>query len=265
MRKRSGFYPRTRVDVRNVGAVGNAGGVLVTEAVRVTGLDAEPPGMRVIAREERSHPGAQLRFEDVDGMRITVFATNTAPGGKGSQLAELELRHRRRARCEDRIRCAKDTGLANLPLASFDANRIWCAIVALAGEITAWMQMLALTDQSARRWEPKRLRLRLFTIPAVLARRARTPPAAPRLPRTLGRPRCRRPASPARPGTRTRLTSTPTVPTTRTTPDQWNPATGRRRPRCHTHLQESRLNDRPSLALIVGYRSRCTQRNARSF
>jgi hypothetical protein len=41
--------------------------------------------------------------------------TNTAPGGKGTQLPELELRHRRRARCEDRIRRAKDTGLANLP------------------------------------------------------------------------------------------------------------------------------------------------------
>ena len=107
-------------------------------------------------------------------MRITAFATNTAPGGTGTQLAQLELRHRRRARCEDRIRCAKDTGLANLPLASFDANRIWCAIVALAGELTAWMQTLALTDGPARRWEPKRLRLRLFTIPAVLARRARS-------------------------------------------------------------------------------------------
>ena len=46
--------------------------------------------------------------------------------------------------------------------------------IGLAGELTAWTQMLALTDQSARRWEPKRLRLRLFTIPALLARSART-------------------------------------------------------------------------------------------
>jgi len=35
------------------------------------------------------------------------------------------------------------------------------------------MQTLALTDHDARRWEPKRLRLRLFTVPATLARRAR--------------------------------------------------------------------------------------------
>ncbi len=58
----------------------------------------------------------------------------------------LELRHRRRARCEDRIRLAKDTGLTNLPLHDFAQNQIWCAIVALAFELIAWMQMLALAD-----------------------------------------------------------------------------------------------------------------------
>lgn len=52
-----------------------------------------------------------LRFTDLDGLRLTCFATNT----KGGQLADLELRHRRRARCEDRIRNARDTGLRNLP------------------------------------------------------------------------------------------------------------------------------------------------------
>ena len=44
----------------------------------------------------------------------------------------------------------------------------------VAAEITACMQTLALTSHDARRWEPKRLRLRLFTTPAVIARRART-------------------------------------------------------------------------------------------
>jgi len=33
--------------------------------------------------------------------------------------------------------------------------------------------MLALTSHDARRWERKRLRLRLFTIPATIARTAR--------------------------------------------------------------------------------------------
>ena len=35
------------------------------------------------------------------------------------------------------------------------------------------MQLLALHDEPARRWEPKRLRYRLYTIPAVLARGGR--------------------------------------------------------------------------------------------
>ena len=68
------------------------------------------------------------------------------------------------------------TGLRNLPLASFAANQIWCAVVALAAEITAWMQMLAFSDAetgTARRWEPKRLRYRIFTIAATLARSGR--------------------------------------------------------------------------------------------
>jgi len=133
-------------------------GAWVAELTGLLELSGWPKGMRVIVRKERPHPGAQLRITDADGMRVTAFVTNTSRG----QLADLELRHRRRARCEDRIRCAKDTGLTNLPLHDMDSNRLWCAIVALACEITAWMQMLALNHHPARRWEPKRLRLRLL-------------------------------------------------------------------------------------------------------
>jgi hypothetical protein len=144
-------------------------GAWVAEVTGLLDLTGWPPGMRVIVRKERPHPGAQLRFTDRDGLRLTAFATNTHTG----QLADLELRHRRRARCEDRIRAAQDTGLRNLPLHGFDANRIWIEIVCLATELTAWMQMLALHDHPARRWEPKRLRLRLFSATARLARHAR--------------------------------------------------------------------------------------------
>jgi DDE family transposase len=140
-------------------------GAWVAELTDLLDLSGWPTGMRVIVRKERPHPGAQLRITDADGMRVTAFATNTTKG----QLADLELRHRRRARAEDRIRCAKDTGLMNLPLYDFDQNRIWCAIVALASEITAWLQMLALAGHDARRWEPKRLRLRLFSAAGRLA------------------------------------------------------------------------------------------------
>jgi hypothetical protein len=148
-------------------------GAWVAEITGLLNLDSWPKGMRVIAHKERPHPGAQLRITDADGLRVTTFATNTTPGGPGRQLADLELRHRRRARAEDRIRIAKDTGLTNLPLHDLDQNRIWCALVMLACEITAWSQTLALPEHPARRWEPKRLRLRLFSIAGQLARSAR--------------------------------------------------------------------------------------------
>ena len=145
------------------------GGAWVAELTGLVHLSGWPAGMRLIVRKERPHPGAQLRFTDRNGLRLTAFVTNTAVGS----LQTLELRHRRRARCEDRIRTAKDTGLTNLPLHGFAQNQIWLAIVALASELTAWMQMLALTSSDARRWEPKRLRLRLFSIAGRIARHAR--------------------------------------------------------------------------------------------
>jgi hypothetical protein len=149
-------------------------GAMVAELTGLLDLTGWPPGMRVIVRKERPHPGAQLRITDVNGWRVTAFATNTPPGGPGSQLPELELRHRRRARVEDRIRCMKDAGLRNLPLQSFHANRIWLAVVALAADLTAWMQTLALHGHPAQRWEPKRLRLRVFSLAGVLAATGRT-------------------------------------------------------------------------------------------
>lgn len=143
-------------------------GAWVAELTGLLDLTGWPAGMRVIVRKERPHPGAQLRFTDIDGHRFTCFATDARRG----QLADLELRHRRRARCEDRIRCAKDTGLRNLPLHGFAQNQIWCELVAMACELIAWMQMLAL-DGPARAWEPKRLRLRLFSAAGRLARGGR--------------------------------------------------------------------------------------------
>jgi hypothetical protein len=125
-----------------------------------------PTGMRVIVRAQRPHPGAQLRFTDSNGNRLIAFATNT----RGGPLAELELRHRRRACCEDRIRNEKDTGLQNLPLKDFSQIQSWIAVVQLATELTAWMQMLAFLGTPARTWEPKRLRHRLFSIAARIGR-----------------------------------------------------------------------------------------------
>ncbi len=143
-------------------------GAWVAEITDMPDPSSWPKGMRLIVRKERPHPGAQLRFTDLDGLRLTCFATNT----KGGQPADLELRHRRRARCEDRIRNARDTGLRNLPLHDTAQNQIWLEIISIALDLLAWMPMLALTGE-ARRWEPKRLRLRLFSAAARLVNTGR--------------------------------------------------------------------------------------------
>lgn len=126
-----------------------------------------PAGLWVIARWARPHPGAQLRLTDADGWRITLFATNTPLG----QLADLELRHRLRARCEDRIRCLKDTGARNLPIHDFAQNQIWLETTLLAADLLAWTATLELSAH--RRAEPRRLRLRLLNVAARVVRTGR--------------------------------------------------------------------------------------------
>ena len=147
-------------------------GAWVAEATGLLELRGWPEGTRLILRKERPHPGAQLRITDTDGMRITGFLTNTGHGGPGTQLADLELRHRRHARVEDRIRAAKDTGLRNLPFHDTDQNRIWVAISALAQDLLAWCARLALPDTVAG-YEPKRLRLHILATAGRLVRTAR--------------------------------------------------------------------------------------------
>ncbi|MGF6889226.1 hypothetical protein ABIA39_008688 [Nocardia sp. GAS34] len=63
-------------------------GAWVAELTGLIDLTGWPPGMRVIVRKERPHPGAQLRFTDRHGLRLTAFATNARRG----QLPDLELR-----------------------------------------------------------------------------------------------------------------------------------------------------------------------------
>jgi hypothetical protein len=147
-------------------------GAWVAEATGCVDLTGWPPDTRLILRKERPHPGAQLRTTDADGMRITGFLTNTAPGGPGRQLADLELRHRRHARVEDRIRAAKDTGLRNLPFHDMAQNRIWVAISALAQDLLAWCARLALPPKVAG-YEPKRLRLRILAVAGRIVHSAR--------------------------------------------------------------------------------------------
>jgi len=86
-------------------------GAQVCELSGALALPRWPTGTRLICRRERPHPGAQLSFTDHDGHRFQCFITDQ----EDSDIAALEARHRQHARVEDRIRCARDTGLQNLP------------------------------------------------------------------------------------------------------------------------------------------------------
>jgi hypothetical protein len=143
-----------------------AGLAEITLVLPDTALQAYPSGTRVIVRRERPHPGAQLdAFEEADGWRYTAFATDTQAG----QLAHLDARHRAHARVEDRIRCAKDTGLDHFPSRTFAINQAWLTVVMLAVDLVAWIQRLLLDGELAKA-EPKTLRYRLLHVAARLTR-----------------------------------------------------------------------------------------------
>jgi len=133
------------------------------------GLDLAgwPAGSRAICRRERPHPGAQLSFTDHAGHRFQVLLTNQ-PG----EPVALEARHRARARVEDAIRAAKDTGLGNLPFRDFAANAAWLELVLVAQDLIAWAQALLLAGELARA-EPKRLRHRLLHVAGRITRSGR--------------------------------------------------------------------------------------------
>jgi hypothetical protein len=141
------------------------------EVCELTGwidLHTWPPGTRLLCRREDAHPGAQLRFTDHDGHRFQVFLTDQAD----PDLARLELRHRQRARVEDRIRAAKATGLANLPFDLLRRNAVWLELVLAGQDLTCWTQALLLNGPLAVA-EPKTLRYRLLHVAARIVRHAR--------------------------------------------------------------------------------------------
>ncbi len=149
-------------------------GAWVAEATGLVDLSNWPAGTRLILRKERPHPGAQLRFTDSDGHRVTGFLTDTTDGQIPGQLAGLELRHRQHARVEDRIRQAKSTGLRNLPFHAFDANAAWLEIVLAATDLVAWTKLIGFTaDPDLARCEIAAFRYRVLHTAARITRGAR--------------------------------------------------------------------------------------------
>lgn len=139
--------------------------VEITDHVDLSGW---PAGTRMIARREIAHPGAQLTFTDIDGHRFQVCITDLAD----DDICYLEALYRGRGRVERRICDAKDTGLANLPSASFAINQAWLTTVLIAQDLLVWTQHLLLDGDLAVA-EPKRIRYCLLHVAGILVRTGR--------------------------------------------------------------------------------------------
>jgi hypothetical protein len=149
-------------------------GAWVAEATGMIDLSSWPEGSRLILRKERPHPGAQLTFTDVDGHRITAFLTDTGPGVICGQAAGLELRHRKHARVEDRIRQAKAAGLRNLPCRGQEENSAWLEAVLAAADLVCWAKLICFAHiPSLARCEIAAFRYRVLHAAAQLTRSAR--------------------------------------------------------------------------------------------
>ncbi len=142
-------------------------GAWVAELTDCIDLSSWPERTRLICRRERAHPGAQMTFTDHEGHRFTALLTDTE-----GEIACLELRHRRRARVEDAIRCGKETGMRNLPFHDFALNEAWVELSLIAQELLAWAGALCL-DGALARAEPKRVRQRLLHVAGRIARSGR--------------------------------------------------------------------------------------------
>jgi hypothetical protein len=134
-----------------------------------------PPSMRIFARRERPHPGAQLTlFEAEDGWRYSLWVTNLPERTSGwrGQPAYIDAAHRVHARVEDAIRTGKDTGIGKFPSRQLSLNRAWFTAALTAATLLAWLRHLALDGRLANA-EPKTLRYRLLHAAARLVRSGR--------------------------------------------------------------------------------------------
>jgi len=138
-------------------------------------LDGWPATMRVFARRERPHPGAQLTlFEARDGWRYSLWVTNLPARLRGwrADPAYIDAAHRVHARVEDCVRTGKDTGIGKLPSHLFALNAAWLAAALIAATLLAWLKLLALDGHLAKA-EPKTVRYRVLHAAARLVRTGR--------------------------------------------------------------------------------------------
>jgi hypothetical protein len=164
--KRSGTSPWEAVLDSDGNARENA------QVAEITGLlgdlSAWPEGHRVFVRREPLHPRYvkdASAYELEHEVRLRAFATNTP----GRQAAWLDCRHRTHARVEAKIRDSKAESLNRFPSRFMKINQAWLAVTALACNLRAWLQLLALEGELAKA-TPKTLRYRFLHVPAVIVR-----------------------------------------------------------------------------------------------
>jgi Transposase DDE domain group 1 len=148
---------------------------LLREGPGADQLAGWPASMRVFARRERPHPGAQLTlFEAQDGWRYRLWVTNlpTSLRGWRANPAYIDAAHRVHARVEDGIRTGKDCGIGRFPSHDFAINSAWLAAALIAATLLAWLRLLALDGDLARA-EPKTLRYKILHAAARLVRGGR--------------------------------------------------------------------------------------------
>ena len=151
-------------------------GAWVAELTGLVDLAAWPEHSRLIVRAERAHPGAQLSVFDIEaGLRHTAFITDAPIGAVGGQVAGLELRHRRHARIEDRIRQAKAAGLPNLSCKDSPENHAWLECVLAAADLVCWSKLICFNDEPAiAHCEIDTYRYRILHMAARITRGGRT-------------------------------------------------------------------------------------------
>ena len=130
--------------------------------------------MRVFARRERPHPGAQLSLSGAAAAGGTPCGSPACPRRRGAGAASAPASttptasaHRVHARVEDVIRTGKDTGLGHFPSHDYKINQAWLDTAMTASILLSWLRLLAL-DGGLARAEPRTLRYRVLHAAARL-------------------------------------------------------------------------------------------------
>jgi hypothetical protein len=99
--------------------------------------------MRVTARTEPLHPRHRKQASAIEIHRKQRFQA-VATDLPGHHYPRLEAFGRNHACVESVIKDGKDLGLRRLPGFALAFNQAWCATVAIAADLLAWLRLFAL-------------------------------------------------------------------------------------------------------------------------